>query len=250
MALMGLYALENYKTDFGTTVPVLPFKMLLGYNAFLDGYYKEKPEILCAVTSLFSPRVLVATFKNGTKVRYPIANTTSIVPKARELKNSEEPGVVCIDYEGESWRYVPPNLIGDADYRKTPLGGFTASGKKVSGVFSYNSDVLGTITANIAFEKDPEVLLESAKQCWDDFSERGFCGGSSSLNLFARRFRGIGLVLGSRTGGNKRITYSRDIKISNLSDISECGGLNAQNYYCFSYLGERLKNIHNLIKDE
>jgi hypothetical protein len=232
--------IQVYITDFNTEVRNLSIKILEGYATKIDEYVQRTTENPCPSGNLFRPRALVATFEDGTKVRYPIGNRDNLVARARQLISN---GAVCVDYEGEYWPYVPSTILG-ADYRSTPLDGFTNNGNKTTGTFVYQSDILGNVVQPFIFESDPVVLIDAALFCLENFSYgSAFCTGAQSLNIKARRFRGKGLVL-----SNVRRTYARDIKVS-YKNPTGCGTRNAPNYYCLSYIGESIKNLHLLIRE-
>jgi hypothetical protein len=230
--------ISKYVTDFGTTIENLSVKILNGYAAKLNEEYTARKNSLCSSSHLFRPRALVATFADGTKVRYPVGERKNLVARAKKLIDGK---AVCIDYEGEYWPYVPSTLLG-VNYRSSAMEGFSSSGKKTVGSFSYTSDILGDIVQTFAFEAVPEDLLKVAIKCMDNVSlSSGFCKGSRSINIKARRFRGKGLVK-----GNVKRIYTRDIKLSKL-DPTSCGKSNAPYYYCLSYIGESIKNVHLLL---
>jgi hypothetical protein len=231
--------ISKYVTDFGTTIENLGIKILNGYAAKLTEEYTARKNSLCSNSHLFRPRALVATFADGTKVRYPVGERKNLIARAKKLIESK---AVCVDYEGEYWPYVPSTLLG-VNYRSSAMEGFSSSGKKTVGSFSYTSDILGDIVQTFAFEAVPEELLKIAVKCLKDvsLSSGGFCKGSRSINIKARRFRGKGFV----KGNIKRI-YTRDIKLSG-QDPTECGKSNAPYYYCLSYIGESIKNVHLLL---
>jgi hypothetical protein len=232
--------IEEYTTDFGTKVKNLSVKILEGYADKINEYVSRTAENPCPFGNLFRPRALIATFLDGTKVRYPIGNRNNLITRARQLIASN---AICVDYEGEYWPYVPSTIIG-SNYRSSPLGGFTNSAVKVVGTFIYTSEVLGVIVQPFAIESEPNILAQSAIACLNNVSYgSSFCTGAQSLNIKARRFRGKGLVMGQ----TKR-TYSRDIKVSDL-DPYNCGNVNAPNYYCLSYIGETIKNLHLLLPE-
>jgi hypothetical protein len=230
--------IATYTTDFSTEVRNLSVKILEGYATKIDEYVNRTTENPCPSGNLFRPRALVATFEDGTKVRYPIGNRNNLVARARQLISN---GAICVDYEGEYWPYVPSTILR-ANYRSSPLDGFTNDGSKTVGTFVYTSDILGNIVQAFAIESEPNVLANSAISCLNNVTYgSGFCTGTQSLNVTARRFRGKGLV-----SGNTRRTYSRDIKVSDQNPTS-CGTSNAPNYYCLSYIGESIKNLHLLL---
>jgi len=231
--------ISKYVTDFGTTIENLGIKILNGYAAKLTEEYTARKNSLCSSSHLFRPRALVATFADGTKVRYPVGERKNLVARAKKLIENK---AVCVDYEGEYWPYVPSTLLG-VNYRSSAMEGFSSSGKKTVGSFIYTSDILGDIVQTFAFEAVPEELLKLAVKCLKNvsLSSGGFCKGSRSISIKARRFRGKGLV----KGNIKRI-YTRDIKLSS-QDPAECGKDNAPYYYCLSYIGESIKNVHLLL---
>jgi hypothetical protein len=231
--------IDKYITDFGTEVENLSIKILEGYAEKVSEYVERTTENPCPAGELFRPRALIATFEDGTKVKYPIGDRSNLVARARELLSND---AVCIDYEGEYWPYVPSTLIQNTNYRAIPLGGFTNNGSKTVGTFNYQSDILGNIVQPFAIESEPAVLVTAAVNCLSDVVYgSGFCTGARSLNLKARRFRGKGLV-----AGDTKKTYSRDIKMSS-TDPTSCGAANAPNYYCLSYIGESIKNLHLIL---
>jgi len=231
--------IEKYVTDFGTEVKNLGIKILEGYADKVSEYTERPGENLCPSGNLFQPRALVATFEDGTKIRYPIGDRSNLVTRARELLGN---GAICIDYEGEYWPYVPSTLILNTRYATQPLGGFTNDGSKTVGVFNYQSDILGTIVQPFAIESVPAILVTTAIACLSGIVYgSGFCTGVRSLNIKARRFRGKGLI-----PGNTKKTYSRDIKMSSPNPTN-CGASNAPNYYCMSYIGETIKNLHLIL---
>jgi hypothetical protein len=233
--------IEEYTTDFGTKVKNLGIKILEGYADKVSEYTERTEENLCPSGNLFQPRALIATFEDGTKVKYPIGDRSNLVARARELLSN---GAVCIDYEGEYWPYVPSTLILGISYRSTPLGGFTNDGSKTTGTFNYQSDILGTVVQPFAIESEPAGLVTTAIACLSGIVYgSGFCTSTRSLNIKARRFRGKGLV-----AGTNRKTYSRDIKMSSPNPTN-CGAANAPNYYCLSYIGESIKNLHLLLPE-
>jgi len=247
--------IETYITDFGTEVKNLGIKILDGYadklgnplqggGANQDAEYAYRvAENPCPSGNLFRPRALIATFEDGTKVRFPIGSRSNLVKRAKQLLNN---GAICIDYEGEYWPYVPSTLILNTRYSTQPLGGFTNDGSKTVGVFDYQSDILGTVVQPFAIESVPPILVATAIACLSNVVYgSGFCTGVRSLNIKARRFRGKGLVQGLPLGSGRK-TYSRDIKISSLNPTN-CGAANAPNYQCLSYIGESIKNLHLLL---
>lgn len=244
MPLMNSFIkIDTYTTDFGTTIKDLPVKMLEGFSSRLEDEYSSRGPSICGGSgSLFRPRALVATFSDGKRVRYPIGNRSNLVTRARTLLAGEEPTVVCIDYEGEYWPFVPSSLF-TGNYAVAPLPGFDSDGRKKTGTFTYSSDILGSIPQPFSFERTPAALLTSAEECVDNLEELGFCSGAESTGVRARRLRGKGIVDGSTT---QRRTYSRDIKIS-ATNPTNCASSNAENYFCFSYIGEIIKNVHRLL---
>ena len=234
--------ISKYVTDFGTTIENLGIKILNGYAAKLSEEYTARKNSLCSSSHLFRPRALVATFADGTKVRYPIGDRKNLIARAKKLIESK---AVCVDYEGEYWPFVPSTLLG-ANYSSSPMDGFSNSGKKTVGTFSYTSDILGDLVLPFSFESVPENLLKNAIKCLKNasISSGSFCKGSRSINIKARRFRGKGLI----KGNTKRI-YTRDIKLSS-QDPTGCGKDNAPYYYCLSYIGESIKNVHLLLRTQ
>lgn len=240
MPLMdATFMIDTYTTDFGTEVKNLNVKMLDGFRQRLADEYVDRVESLCGGTGgLFRPRALVATFEDGKRVRYPIGDRTNLTTRIQTLKAED---AICIDYEGEYWTYVPNSLFGNISYRTTPLGGVTNDGTKKTGTFTYTSDILGAISQPFNFESTPAELTTLAEACVSNLVEFGFCTGAQSTGVRARRFRGKGLV----DGVGKR-TYARDIKVSDAAP-NNCAGTNAPGYFCFSYIGEVIKNVHLLV---
>lgn len=238
------FMISEYITDFGTKVSNLPVKMLAGHPSFLPDEYTLRTANPCpASAGLFRPRALIATFANN-KVRFPIGNRANLADRARELINR---GAICVDYEGEYWPYVPATLF-NGTYRTQPLTNDT-DGRRTTGTFSYVSDILGNIVLPFNFESTPEELLTAALGCVQGYQQLGFCSGSQGTGVKARRLKGKGLNQERDDVEREnpiRRTYARDIKIS-AQNPTQCAQSNASLYYCFSYVGERIRNLHLLL---
>jgi len=284
---MGLvnsrFWMPEYIDDFGNKYYNVGFKVSqnapkfteLAAIGFLAGsiYTPRSGTLTCSATKLLKPRHVVATFKSGTKIIYPVPRPDVLDDMILILKPSAVDGAIpgegsdeaiCIDYIGEKWNLVPPGIIGakSSDYKQNAYGtgDFDDGTGKTSYVFDYYSDIAGKTPISVAISNDSNVLRNCQREGMTDYKEKtkALCNASGN-NIRPRHFVMRGGIEGDANsilpGGKQDFTFSRNAYVSGIdtpilpgSDQAKEVGKNiVKCAQCLGYQGETISRVDLLI---
>lgn len=245
MPRMMPYQLAEYHSDLGIKYEELRFKISEYYGKDLAGKLGYKAPIggLCSPTFLFKPRAVIATYKDGAKIRFPVPSPQKIKDAVEELLKLTD--VVCIDLDGEEWRVIPPS-VGDYTPKFQNFQLPDGKAKKITGVMLYSSDIAGKNTpVRFAVEAEPNQVITLAKGCWND---RGPKSCASPIPIRARHviFYGTGKTLKSATGFEHTQKIVRKFPVEDLVKLCNCIKRVGREAECLGYKGESVRNVHLL----
>ena len=116
--------MDEYVSDFGKTYVNLGIK-IQAEAPLIDSLYQTRALAACGGNKFFSPRYIQATFADGRKLKYPVANESDVKFVANQLIGA---GAVCLDYYGEEWNLVTGAAVGgDLNYKPAPYTNLVSS---------------------------------------------------------------------------------------------------------------------------
>ena len=250
MPKMQTLVMVNYESDFAGNFSNVPVKIRTGYNDCYIGFgYGPKPQNICPVASIFSPRYLEATFgpnrpaAQGAKIKFPVnsPDTATITALVNELKAC---GADCVDLKGEYWNVVPPAIGGyTVGTQRMTLTDGTFSQKR-SGRAVYNSDGLGpNQLVPVAYEIEPTPLSDQIDNCIGPLDPAAVCTISG---IKARHAIAKGSV---DNAFNNQSTFARKAPIDSRAEILNCMAAvgNLPFVQCVGYRGESIARIDLLV---
>lgn len=237
MVKMTTGQIDTYTDDLGRAVPNYRFKIredklpVSGFNAAPDG-------ICLGGSGVFKHRHLLAEYPDGSAIQYPVANFLTL---AAQLAVIIGDGANCVHLVGESWSFIPPNLLGGAaptrtEYPEQPDGKTQIE----TGTFEYTSDVLGAVTARYKMETDPDAIFQAVKGCLANP-----IAGTTPCTITGQIQPRSAVVIANRVGGKQ---YARKTSPQGRgAPIIDCGTALLGVGLCVRYQGESVRNIQNIV---
>lgn len=240
MANLTTGLIPNYTTDLGTAVENLTFKIRadkLGVTGFA-----QAPQGVCAGTGrIFNPRALIGEYPDKSKIRYPVANFLTLAAQVQTILLD---GAVCVHLDGESWAFIPPNFLNNADPTRTAYAPQPAGVTQIeTGSYDYTSDVIGEVTAQYKMEMLPAPLFNAAKGCLANPVI-----GTTPCTLTGQISPRHLTVIANREGGG---TFARKtFPETRGDDVLDCGESLLGVGLCVRYKGESVRNVQILTQNQ
>lgn len=238
MPNIAIRQIDAYTTDLGTTIENLRFKIRIDKADAPIPYSVSNTGICSGGGSLFSPRALIAEYPDRSKIRFPMATPNNINLFASVALLIAD-GAVCVHLEGEKWTQLPSNIVGGIPTRTEyalPTTGVTAI---ETGIYDYNSDILGAVTPRYKLEVNPLAVSQAVLSCLANAQEGSFpCTINNVITPRALT------VIAAKQGGGQIVRKTNPQNTG--QDVIDCAANLYQAGFCVSYKGESIRNVQAL----
>lgn len=239
------YQMDEYVSDFGIIFKKQKVKIQGGAPG-LQTFYQAREQYTCGDAKGFDFRHLKVLFSGGRELKYPVPNTADIAGMVTALKGE---GALCIDLVGEYFSTVPPEYVGNPNFREEPYTNLPSRKTYKNYIFSYTSDtptsLNGSRQSTKVAQDDPELISCAIGGMENPEQKTVLCASSGIMTPrhYITKARAIDSFNSENFRENKVV---RQVFVSNPAALIAVAAGIAKCAECLGYQGESINNIHLL----